>query len=77
MKNETSQKEATLNVLQEKGHLSSIEAINDMGITRLSSIIYDLRAEGHVIKAVRFKSNIPNRYGNHSNYCIYYYEGKL
>lgn len=76
MTRENSQKKAVLTVLQEKGHLCSIEAIKDMGITRLSAIIYDLREEGHEIKTMKFTSSILNRYGNHSQYCIYFYEGQ-
>lgn len=77
MTRENSQKKAVLNVLQEKGYLCSIEAIKDMGITRLSAIIFNLKKEGHSIQTIRFTSSLMNRYGNHSKYCIYFYEGQV
>ena len=76
MKRENSQRKAVLDVLTEQGHISSIEAIQQMGITRLSAIIYNLREEGHNIETYTFTSVKKNRYGNNSRYCIYFYKGK-
>lgn len=71
----TSQNKAVLEKLLNQGHISSLEAIQSMGITRLSAIIYNLRNEGHQIETLRFISTRKNRYGNYSHYCIYFYKG--
>lgn len=71
----TSQQKAVLEKLLKQGHISSLEAIQSMGITRLSAIIYNLRNEGHQIETLRFISTRKNRYGNCSQYCIYFYKG--
>ena len=42
----TNQKEAISYHLKEFGSITSLEAIQEYGATRLSSIIYDLRKDG-------------------------------
>ena len=76
MKRENSQEKAVLEKLTKNGHLSSLEAIHQMGITRLSAIIFNLREEGHIIETFRVTSTSKNRYGNPSRYCIYFYNGR-
>lgn len=71
----TSQQKAVLEKLLKQGHISSLEAIQSMGITRLSAIIYNLRKDGHQIETLRFMSTRRNKYGNYSKYCIYFYKG--
>jgi hypothetical protein len=63
------QKEQVLIHLRGKGFINSIIAINYYGITRLSSIIHQLRKEGYNITTenVVFK----NRFGNSSFYGVY------
>ena len=70
----TSQEQAVLERIIEQGHISSLEANQNMGITRLSAIIYNLRHKGHQIETLRFISTRKNRYGNYSKYCIYFYK---
>ena len=58
--------------LIEKGKITSWEAINEYGATRLSDIIYRLRNKGMNIKNERV--NFTDRYGTKSHYDIYIYE---
>ncbi len=47
--------------LQEKGSITSWEAIKEYGITRLSAVIFTLRGKGLVIKSEPIKTK--NRFG--------------
>jgi hypothetical protein len=57
--------------LKEKGSINSLEAIKEYGITRLASIICNLRKEGYYITSndIKFK----NRFGGDSHYSDYKY----
>ena len=55
-----------------KNGISSMEAF-DFGITRLSAIIFDLRADGVEIESV--PCQCKNRYGHNTNYVRYMYRG--
>ena len=60
--------------LIEKGTITSLEAINEYGATRLSAIIFNLRHKYDMDirnKTMRF----VDRFGNKSHYDIYIYEG--
>lgn len=59
--------------LLEKGHITSWEAFEIYGITRLSHIIYKLR-EVYNIKSEN--TTKKNRYGNWCTYSTYVLEGK-
>ena len=50
--------------------ISSLEAINKYGATRLSDIIFRLRNRGWVIQTETV--NGKNRYGNITNYALYH-----
>lgn len=63
------QKQAVLNHLLSGKGLSSIQAINLYGITRLGAIILILKKEGYVINSRREK--VKNRFGHTSNPSIY------
>ena len=65
----TSQTKEVLKHLQSGQTLSSLEAVNLYGATRLSAIIYDLRKAGYNIISVR--RNTINRYGNVTQYVDY------
>ena len=54
------------------GSISTLQAFNDLGVTRLASRIHDLRMAGYNIKK-RMKSSI-NRYGDTVNFAVYYWE---
>jgi hypothetical protein len=49
------QNELILKHLKEYGGITSLEAIQEYGITRLSARIYDLRKEGYSISADKKK----------------------
>ena len=63
------QKSAVLLHLQTEGKISSWEAIQQYGATRLSGIIYTLRKEGHQI--VSEDTLTKNRFGNSVKYATY------
>lgn len=63
--------EKVLEHLQKYGHITSIEAIEKYGATRLSSIIYNLRARGFDIDTIKIP--FVDRFGTSSicgNYVL-------
>lgn len=66
------QNERVLRHMQDYGGISSMEAFQDYGVTRLSARISDLRHEGHKISAKRYTSR--NRYGDKVSFCLYWLE---
>ena len=63
------QKQAVLNHLLLGKELSSIQAIDLYGITRLGAYILILKKEGYIINSRREK--VKNRFGHTSNPSIY------
>lgn len=57
-----------LNHLQEKGTITSWEAIQNYGATRLSSIIFNLRKKYDIDTIM---TEATDRYGNNSRYAVY------
>lgn len=70
-KKEQSQIKAILQHLQSKGNITSMEAIELYGATRLSAIIFCLREHGYNI--ITQKVDGVNRYGNKMKYARYLY----
>ena len=68
MKNIT-QRELVRKHLNKKGSITSWEAIQQYGCTRLSAIIYDLRNDGMKIKTDHVTKK--NRYGYHVVFAKY------
>jgi len=60
---------AVLNHLRENGSITSMEAIERFGATRLSSIIFNLRHRGYEIETVT--KGTVDRYGHAVNYAKY------
>lgn len=58
-----------LNYMQQNGSITSLEAFRDLGVTRLSGVIFILR-KTHAIGARKEKS--CNRYGERTSYSRYY-----
>lgn len=56
-----------------KNGISSMEAF-EFGITRLSAVIYELRARGYEIESVSQKCK--NSFGHNTNYVRYIYKGE-
>lgn len=61
--------EAVLNHLKEHGSITSLEAIEKYGATRLSAIIFRLRKQGY--KIVTEDTDFVDRYGYKSRYGNY------
>lgn len=64
-----SQKDLVLRHLQDFGSITSMDAFNDYGITRLSAVVYDLREAGYKIKTN--DETRKNRYGVATTYARY------
>ncbi len=67
----TTQKEKILKHLQNFGSITSWDAIELYGATRLSAIIYSLRQEGYKITSRNEKGR--NRYGHPVKFAKYVY----
>lgn len=61
--------ERILNHLKEYGNITSLEAIQNYGCTRLSHYIYLLRKDGYRVDSEIVKSK--NRYGEKIHFCKY------
>ena len=55
------QTQAVLDILKSGDSISSLEAFQEFGITRLSAIIFNLRQRGYVITSDNIKTT--NRFG--------------
>lgn len=65
----TSKTQEVIKHLKKKGHITSWEAIQLYGATRLSAIIFNMRARGYVINDIWMED--VDRYGNTSRYVKY------
>ena len=65
----TNKTEEVLKHLQEHGSITSIEAIEKYGATRLSAIIFKLRKKGYNIDTITIL--FTDRYGTKSNFGKY------
>jgi ribosomal protein S8 len=64
-----SQTSEIINLLRKQGYITSYEAIEKFGATRLSGIIFILRERGFGIETKMVQGK--NRYGHITNYAIY------
>lgn len=67
-------KERTLDYINKFGSISSLEAFKDLGNTRLSATIFNLRKDGYNIKSKTETS--LNRFGEKTTYFRYYLESE-
>lgn len=67
------QRAVILNHLKTKGTITSKEAFNLYGATRLSAVIFDLRQSGYLIDTVDTFGK--NRFGHTCCYATYVYRG--
>jgi hypothetical protein len=58
-----------LQYIIENGSITSKEAFEQLGVTRLSASIFILRQEGHKILGIN--ETTKNRYGDKVTYCRY------
>ena len=63
------QRERVLDYIKEYGSITSLEAFRDIGCTRLSAVIFDLKAEGHEIEK-EFETK-RNRWGEKVSFARY------
>lgn len=63
-----------LEYLENNGTITSFECIKNLGITRLSARIADLKERGHIITGETVTSK--NRAGRSVHYTRYTYRGK-
>lgn len=69
MSKKKSQASEIIKLLRKQGYITSFEAIERFGATRLSSIIFVLRKKGFGIETEMVQGK--NRYGHITNYAIY------
>lgn len=68
------QKERILKHLDDIGHITSLEAFREYGITRLAAVIFKLRKDGHIIDSENVEH--INRYGEPVHFTKYVYKYK-
>ena len=72
--NKTTQCDRILQHLKSKGSITSMEAFEQYGITRLSGRIFDLREMGYDIVTMRVEG--INRYGEPTQFARYCFRGE-
>lgn len=70
-----SQKKMVLEYIREFGSITSLDAFKDLGITRLSAVIFDLREDGFDIFTDWEQGK--NRFGHPTRYARYSLLGGL
>ncbi len=68
-KTKTTKSSEVLKHLKVKGHITSLEAFQLYGATRLSAIIFELRKKGYNIKTT--DGTCIDRYGHRCNFAKY------
>lgn len=63
------QKQRVLDYIREFGSISSLEAFRDLGVTRLSAVIFDLKEAGYEFDTKTERST--NRYGERTSCARY------
>lgn len=64
------QAERVLEYIKRFGSITTLEAFRDLGVTRLSARIFELRARGFDIDSTNVTNK--NRYGENCTYAKYY-----
>ena len=64
------QSERVLDYIKKFGSITTLEAFRDLGVTRLSARIYELRMQGEEIESTRITSR--NRFGANCTYAKYF-----
>lgn len=64
------QADRVLEYIQKFGSITTLQAYRDLGVTRLSARIFELRARGLEIDSTSITSK--NRYGENCTYAKYY-----
>lgn len=69
MNNKFTQKDIVLRHMKDFGSITSWEAFQDYGITRLSAVVFNLKKDGHNIDTNMCSKR--NRYGDKVNFAEY------
>ena len=72
MKEKKTQALVVLKHMREHGGITSMEAFERYGITRLSAIICDMRKQNKDFDVITEMKTTVNRYGNTVNYADYH-----
>ena len=64
------QAQRVLDYMDEFGSITSLDAFRDLGITRLSAVVFDLRQEGYNVQSETIGAK--NRYGEIAHFSKYY-----
>ena len=70
----TTQKERVLQYIRDFGGISSFEAFRELGVTRLSAVVFDLKRAGYNIKSTVTTGS--NRYGDKVYFSTYTLEAE-
>jgi len=71
----SNQKERVLGYVRTHGSITSLEAINTYGITRLASTIQQMEKVGHQFEH-EHQVKVQNRFGEDSRVTRYHYKGR-
>lgn len=63
------QKQRVLEYVEKFGSISSMEAFRDLGVTRLSAVIFDLKRDGYEFDTK--PEHGRNRFGERTNFVRY------
>jgi predicted ArsR family transcriptional regulator len=69
MRKSPTQRKRILQYIDEKGSITALEAVREIGCTQLSARLCELEKEGYIFKKVTEKSK--NRYGDPVHYKRY------
>lgn len=64
--------ERVVNYINDNGSITSLDAFKDLGITRLSAVIFDLKHLGYLFETRT--ETMHNRYGEKVHFTRYFFE---
>ena len=70
----SNQKERVLAFVRSQGSITSLQAIETYGITRLSAVIFNMIEDGHVFEKEQ-SVKVANRFGEDCRVTRYHYVG--
>jgi hypothetical protein len=68
------QQKRVLDYMKDGNAITSLDAFRELGITRLASVIYDLKNDGHLIASRR--KTVENRFNEKCSISEYFYAGE-
>ena len=71
----SNQKERVLAFVRSQGSITSLQAIETYGITRLSAVIFNMIEDGHVFEKEQ-SVKVANRFGEDCRVTRYHYKGR-